>query len=64
MGTVMLRRLVVGSTVVEEDTSPSLLIPWYNHTSVAVIMRGRSSRSDTLNLGCCSFPIIFDLDCG
>ena len=62
--TVMLVRLLVGSFIVAEDTIPCLLIPRDPNGFVAVRMRGRSSRSNILDLGCCPFTVIFDLDCG
>ena len=64
LGTVMLRRLVVGSFFVADDTSPCLLPPRDYNGSVAVIMIGPSSRKSILDLDCCPFSIIFDLDCG
>ena len=48
---VMLRRLGVGSFVVAEDTSPCLLLHQDPNVSVAVIIRGLSSRSNLIYLG-------------
>ena len=51
MGTMILKRLVFGSFVVSDDTSPCLLLPRYPNGSVAVIMIGPSRRSNLLDLG-------------
>ena len=64
LGTVMLRRLVVGSFVGAEDTSPLLLIPQDPTGSVAVRYRGFPIWSYILDLVCIPFPVIFDLDFG
>ena len=64
LGTVMLRQIVVGSFFVVEDTSTCLLPPRDYNESVAVIMRGPYSRKHILDLDCCPFSIIFNLDCG
>ena len=64
LGTVMLRRLVVGYFIVAEDTSNCILLPQDPNESVAFRMIDRSSRGNILDLGCFPFPIIFDLDCG
>ena len=64
LGTEIFRRLVVGLFVFTEDTSPCLLLPHDPYGHVAVRKRGRSSRSNIIDLGCCPFTIIFDLDCG
>ena len=61
LGTVILGRFSIGLVV--EYTSPSLLIPCNPHGFSAVIMIGRSSRCNLLDLGCFHFPIIFVLDC-
>ena len=61
---VMFWRLVVRSFIVAEDTSPCLILPRDTNGSVSVRTRGRSSRINILDLCCCPFPIIFDLDFG
>ena len=66
LDTVLIRRLVVGSLVGAEDISPKscLFLPQDPNVSIAVRYRGRSSRCDIIDLGCCPFPVIFNLDCG
>ena len=59
--TMMLGRLIVGSFFTE-DTSPCLLLPWDPNGSIAVRTRGCSSRINSPDLGCWTFPITFDLD--
>ena len=63
LGTVMLRHLVVGSFVVAYETSTCHLLPQDPNLSVTVIMRRHSRRINLLDLGCCHFPVIFELDC-
>ena len=66
LGTVMLRHLVVGSFVGAQETMPKsfLLILWDPEGYVAVIYISRSIRGDIPDLGWCSFPIVFNLNCG
>ena len=63
MVTVMLRVLVVGSSVVAEETSTWIILCCYTNRSVSVQIIGRLSRSKLLDFVCCHFPIIFYLNC-
>ena len=62
LSTVMIWHFSVGLIV--EDTSTRLLLPWNHNGLVAVIMRGRCSICNMIDLGFCPFPIIFGLNCG
>ena len=66
LGTVTIKRLVVGFFVGLYETSPKscLLLPRYPNISAAVRKRVRFFRGNLLDLGCCPFPVIFNLDCG
>ena len=66
LSTLMPRRLVVGSFVGAQGTSPNycLLFPRDPNVSFDVRYRCRSSRVNIIDLGCFPFPVILNLDCG
>ena len=53
LGTVMLRRIVVGYFVGEQDTIPKscLILPRDPDESVSVRYKGRSSRGNIIDMG-------------
>ena len=64
LGTNIIRRLSVGSFAGVQDASPRLLLPQNPDGSVSVRYRGRSSRGNLIDLGCCNFIILFYLNGG